>query len=388
MRYDFSVMTDRRNTNSMKWDVEDSILPMWVADMDFRTAPEIIEAIEVKVRKGIFGYTTVPDDWYKSIGDWWERRHNFRIDRDWLIFCTGVVPAISSAVRKLTTVGENILVQTPVYNIFFNSILNNGRNVVENRLIYDDGEYSIDFKDLEDKLSDPQTTMMILCNPHNPIGKVWDREVLERIGELCHKYGVIVISDEIHCDLTEKGCGYIPFASVSGKCADISITCIAPTKAFNIAGLQTAAVVVPNAMLRHRMNRALNTDEVAEPNAIAMEATIAAFTEGEEWLDELNSYLAENRRFAADFMESLLPELHLVKAHSTYLLWVDVRSITMDTVRLCRYLREESGLYVSAGDAYGASGKGFIRINAACPRERLRDGLERLRKGIEKYNNF
>lgn len=388
MRYDFSEMTDRNDTNSMKWDVEEGVLPMWVADMDFRTAPEIIEAIELKVRKGIFGYTTVPDDWYKSIGIWWERRHNFQIDRDWLIFCTGVVPAISSAVRKLTTVGENILVQTPVYNIFFNSILNNGRNVVENRLIYDDGEYSIDFRDLEDKLSDPQTTMMILCNPHNPIGKVWDSQVLERIGELCHKYGVIVISDEIHCDLTEDGHRYIPFASVSDICAEISITCITPTKAFNIAGLQTAAVVVPDPVLRHRMNRALNTDEVAEPNAIAMEATVAAFTRGEEWLDELNSYLAENRRFAADFMESLLPELHLVKAHSTYLLWVDVRSITMDTVGLCMYLREEAGLYVSEGDAYGESGKGFIRINAACPRERLRDGLERLRKGIEKHKNF
>ncbi|MBP1920976.1 MalY/PatB family protein [Youngiibacter multivorans] len=388
MRYDFSLMTDRRNTNSMKWDVEDSVLPMWVADMDFRTAPEIIEAIEAKVRKGIFGYTTVPDEWYKSIGDWWERRHNFQIDRDWLIFCTGVVPAISSAVRKLTTVGENILVQTPVYNIFFNSILNNGRNVVESRLIYDDGEYSIDFADLEEKLSDPQTTMMILCNPHNPIGKVWDRVVLERIGELCKKHGVIVISDEIHCDLTENGHSYIPFASVSGECADISITCIAPTKAFNIAGLQTAAVVVPNAMLRHRMNRALNTDEVAEPNAIAMEATIAAFSEGEEWLDELSTYLYENRRVAAEFLESELPELHLVTAHATYLLWVDVRCITMDTEGLCRHLREVAGIYVSAGDAYGESGKGFIRINAACPRERLMDGLERLRKGIEKYKNL
>ncbi|WP_026889782.1 MalY/PatB family protein [Clostridium beijerinckii] len=387
MPYDFGILTDRRNTNSLKWDVGENILPMWVADMDFKTAPEIIKAIQEKVGKGILGYTIVPDDWYQSISSWWERRHNFKIDKEWLIFCTGVVPAISSAVRKMTSVGENVLVQTPVYNIFFNSIVNNGRNIVENKLLYDGKEYSIDFKDLENKLSDPQTTMMILCNPHNPIGKVWDKEVLKRIGELCLKYHVLVLSDEIHCDLTYTQYEYIPFASVSEICEKNSITCIAPTKAFNIAGLQTAAVVIPNEILRHKMNKALNTDEVAEPNAIAIEATIAAFTKGENWLNELRLYLEENIKFVKKFMESELPELYLIPAHATYLLWVDCRPVTKDTSSLCKFLLEETGLYVSNGESYGKAGRGFIRINIACPKERLEDGITRLKKGIKLYQS-
>lgn len=385
MQYDFGALTDRRNTNSLKWDVEENVLPMWVADMDFKTAPEVIEAIQEKVAKGILGYTVVPDAWYQAISNWWESRHHFKIDKEWLIFCTGVVPAISSAVRKMTSVGENILVQTPVYNIFFNSIVNNGRNIVENKLVYDGKEYSIDFEDLENKLSDPQTIMMILCNPHNPIGKVWDTETLKRIGELCFKHHVLVLSDEIHCDLTDMQHEYIPFASVSEICAKNSITCIAPTKAFNIAGVQSSAVVVPNEVLRHKMNRALNTDEVAEPNAIAMEATIAAFTKGEQWLNELRSYIQENREVVEKFMETELPELYLIPSHATYLLWVDCNEITQDTTCLCQFLRNEAGLYVSSGESYGETGKGFIRINIACPRERLEDGLTRLKKGIELY---
>jgi cystathionine beta-lyase len=385
MQYDFGELTDRYNTNSMKWEVDENVLPMWVADMDFKTAPEIIEAIQEKVSKGILGYTIVPDAWYQAISNWWEKRHHFKIDKEWLIFCTGVVPAISSAVRKMTSVGENILVQTPVYNIFFNSIVNNGRNIVESKLLYNGKEYSIDFEDLENKLSDPQTTMMILCNPHNPIGKVWDKDILERIGELCFKHHVLVLSDEIHCDLTDTQHEYIPFASVSEICAKNSITCIAPTKAFNIAGLQTAAVMVPNEVLRHKMNRALNTDEVAEPNAIAMEATIAAFTKGEGWLNELRSYIEENRKVAQKFIESELTELYLVPANATYLLWIDCRRVTQDTMGLCQFLRSEVGLYVSAGESYGETGKGFLRINGACPRERLEDGLARLKKGIELY---
>lgn len=293
MRYDFSKMTDRRGSNSMKWDVGEQELPMWVADMDFTTAPEVIAAIKEKADRGIFGYTIVPDAWYLAISGWWERRHGFVMEKEWLIFTTGVVPAISSIVRKMTTVGENIVVQTPVYNIFFNSIVNNGRNVLESPLRYDGTTYEIDFVHLEQQLANPQTTMMILCNPHNPVGKIWTREELTQIGELCHKHHVLVVSDEIHCDLTDPGRSYIPFASVAPVCRKNSITCVAPTKAFNLAGLQTAAVIVPNPVLRHKVNRGLNTDEVAEPNALAMEATIAAYTKGEAWLDELRSYIRQ-----------------------------------------------------------------------------------------------
>lgn len=269
MNYNFDEPINRRNTHSLKWNVPERELPMWVADMDFQTAPEIILALQKRVAHGVFGYTIVPDEWYQAYIGWWSHRHRFQMEKAWLLFCTGVVPAISSTVRKLTTVGENILVLTPVYNIFFNSILNNGRLVLESPLKYDGESYQVDFDDLERKLAQPQTTMMILCNPHNPVGKVWSRETLEQIGELCWEHHVIVISDEIHCDLTAPRCEYVPFTSVSEKCRENSVTCIAPTKAFNLAGLQTAAVMIPNETLRHKVNRAINTDEVAEPNAFA-----------------------------------------------------------------------------------------------------------------------
>ncbi len=238
------------------------------------------------------------------------------------MFVTGVVPAISSAVRKLTTPGENVLIQTPVYNIFFNSIVNNGRNVLESPLKYRDGAYEIDFGDLEEKLADPQTTMMILCNPQNPVGKIWDRETLARIGALCRKHHVIVLSDEIHCDLTAPGREYIPFASVSEDCRENSVTCLAPTKAFNLAGLQTAAIMVPNEALRNKMHRAINTDEVAEPNAFAVEAAVAAFTKGEAWLDALRAYIEENRRLAKRWLAERIPKLWPVDGEATYLLWL------------------------------------------------------------------
>ncbi|MBT9775882.1 putative C-S lyase [Clostridium sp. MCC353] len=388
MTYDFDKLTDRRGTNSLKWDVAENELPMWVADMDFETAPEITEALKKRAAHGIFGYTVVPDAWKEAVSGWWERRHGFKMEQDWLIFCTGVVPAISSAVRKLTAVGENVLVQTPVYNVFFNSIRNNGRNIVENRLLYREGAYQIDWEDLENKLKDPQTTLMILCNPHNPTGSIWTREELARIGELCTDNHVLVLSDEIHCDLTEPGYEYTPFASVSEICAQNSVTCIAPTKAFNLAGLQTAAVAVPNEAVRHKMDRALNTDEVAEPNAFAIDAAIAAFTKGDTWLDELREYLARNRKMVQNFLEQELPNVRLVPSHATYLLWLDCSRVIGDAVELSRYLRKETGLYVSAGISYGEAGRQFLRLNIACPGERLSEGLKRLRDGIKAYEEY
>ena len=388
MSHDFDKLTDRRGSNSLKWDITERELPMWVADMDFETAPEITEALKKRAEHGIFGYTTVPEAWREAVAGWWQRRHNFEMDRDWLVFCTGVVPAVSSAVRKLTTAGEAVLVQPPVYNIFYTSICNNGRRVIENRLLYDGKSYRIDWKDLENKLKDPQTALMILCNPQNPTGSIWSREELGRIGELCAANHVTVISDEIHCDLTEPGYDYIPFASVSEECAQNSITCIAPTKAFNLAGLQTAAVAVPNEYLRHKMERALNNDEVAEPNAFAIDAAIAAFTQGEEWLDDLRNYLAENRRIVRSFLERELPNVSLVQSHATYLLWLDCTRVLGDAAELCRYLRRETGLYLSAGAAYGGHGNQFLRMNIACPASRVEEGLKRLKAGTDAYEQY
>lgn len=344
MKYNFDELTDRRNTNSLKWDVGENELPMWVADMDFKTAPEIADAVIARAKSGIYGYQIVPDEWYKAVAGWWTRRHNFEVKEEWLCFCTGVIPAVTSAVKRITNVGDNVVVQTPVYDIFFHSVENTGRRVLENKLSYDGEKYSIDFADLEAKLSDPLTTMLVLCNPHNPAGKVWARDELVKIGALCKRYGVTVLSDEIHCDLTEPNVEYTPFASASEECKSISVTCVAASKAFNLAGLQSAAVIIPDEGLRNKIVRGLNSDEVAEPNAFAVAATIAAFTKGGEWLDELREYISENRRTAAKFIERDLPELKLVGQDATYLLWIDCSAVTYDAEKLCEYIRDRKSV--------------------------------------------
>lgn len=387
MLYDFDTVISRTNTNSLKWDVAKQELPMWVADMDFQTAPEIRAALIQQAEHGIYGYNIVPEAWYTSVQSWWRKRHHFEMEQEWLIFCTGVVPALSSIIRKLTTVGENILVQTPVYNIFFHSIRNNGRILLENPLLYDGNGYSIDFADLEEKLALPQTTMLLLCNPHNPIGKIWDAKTLAQIGHLAAKYHVLVVSDEIHCDLTDPGREYVPFASVNEECRNNSITCISPTKAFNLAGIQTAAVCIPNPVLRHKADRAFNTDEIAEPNTFAIPAAIAAYTKGEPWLNALREYLFENKKTVETFLREHIPFIKPVPSEATYLLWLDCGSICEDAKDLQAFLREETGLYLSKGSLYGKTGAPFLRLNIACPRTLLTDGLNRLYQGSTKYRD-
>lgn len=384
MRYDFDKIIDRRRSCSLKWTVAENELPMWVADMDFETAPEIRAAFRARVEHAVFGYAIVPDAWSEAYVQWWKKRHGVTFQKEWFIFCAGVVPAISSMVRKLTTPAENVVLMTPVYNIFFHSVLNNGRRVLESPLRYDGKGYTVDFDDLEQKLSDPQTSLMILCNPHNPIGKIWDREVLERIGMLCKKHHVTVISDEIHGDLTAPGKEYVPFSSVSDVCRDISITCLAPTKAFNLAGIQTAAVVVADEVLRHRVWRGLNTDEVAEPNAFAVDAAVAAFTRGGPWLESLREYLQKNKELAASFLRSRIPQLRVVPSDATYLMWLFCGDLG-DATAVANFIRSETGLFLSAGNAYGGNGAQFLRLNVACPRTVLQEGLERLRTGVEKF---
>ena len=379
----FDEIVSRRRTGSLKWDVGENELPMWVADMDFPTAPCVRRAIEKRAAHGIFGYSIIPDEWADAYRNWWGKHHGLEIGREELIFTTGVIPALSTAVRKFTTPAEKIVIQTPVYNIFFNSIINNGRRVLENPLAYRDGAYEMDFGDLEEKLADPLTTMMILCNPQNPAGKIWSREELARVGEMCQRHHVLVFSDEIHCDLTAPGIGYIPFASVNETCRMNSITAVAPTKAFNIAGINSAAVIVPEEGLRQRMDRALNTDEVAEPNAFAMDATIAAFSdEGWAWLEALREYIAENKRTVYAFLEKELPEVYALPQNATYLMWLDVSRYTDHSSQLQKAIREKTGLYLSAGEVYGGNGNRFLRLNTACPRSVLEDGLQRLRESL------
>ena len=359
---------------------------MWVADMDFRTAPEILEAISERIRHGVFGYSVIPDRWSLAYSDWWERRHSFRLDRDWLLFCTGVVPALSSSIRKLTSPGDRVLIQPPVYNIFWNSVVNNGREVLENPLIFENGSYRMDLDDLDEKLSDPRVRAMILCNPQNPVGVIWDRNTLASVGEIAARHGVVVISDEIHCDLTLPGKEYVPFASVSELCRENSVSCLAPTKTFNLAGLQTAAISVPNPDLRKMIRAAVNADEVAEPNAIACIAAIAAFDRGEEWLEQLRVVLAQNRSRAEEVIRSDLSPLFAVHGEATYLLWVSTEGTGKDGGRFSEELKQRTGLFVTPGGHYGTQGRGWFRMNLACPGSVLEDGLARLGLYLQSLN--
>lgn len=385
MKYDFDTVVNRRGTDASKWEVGADELPMWVADMDFQTAPEIREALTKRVEHGVFGYTEVPERWRQAYVNWWKKRHGFAMEGEALIFCTGVIPAISSAVRKLTTPNEKVIVQTPVYNIFFNCIQNNGCRVSKNPLIYENGQYRMDFEDLEEKMADPQTTLMLLCNPHNPVGKIWDRETLLKVAELAERHHVTIISDEIHCDLTAPGKDYVPFASISKAARDMSIVCLAPTKAFNLAGIQTAAVYVWNPLLRHKIWRALNTDEVAEPNAFAVTAAETAFEKGGEWLDELREYLWENRKIVTEALKAEIPDVFVVEGDATYLLWIDVSALPGNSMEIAGFLRKKTGLYLTGGMQYGTGGEHHLRMNIACPKELLNDGVERLVRGLKLY---
>ena len=385
--YDFDEVLDRRNTGSVKWDVGENELPMWVADMDFRVLPDVTQTIEDIAARGAYGYTDVTDAWYAAYMDWWETYHSFKIEKDWLMFCTGVVPAISSIVRRLTLPAEKVVLQTPCYNIFYNSVVNNGRYVAENRLIYENGAYRMDFEDLEEKLSDRQTALLILCNPQNPVGRIWTEDELAMVGELCKKYNVTVVSDEIHCDITAPGKEYVPFARVTDTCKDISISLIAPTKCFNLAGIGTSAIVIPDENIRHKVWRGINNDEIAEPNIFACECAVSAFTYGRQWLEEMCEYVFENKRIVGEYIQQNIPSLKLVGSEATYLCWLDCSVIGMSSTELARRIRKISGLYLSDGTVYGPGGEYFLRMNVACPRALLNEGLLRLKNSIEEIRS-
>lgn len=385
MKFNFDVAADRKNTQSMKWDVKKGELPMSLADTEFETAPCLIKAVCDRAKKGAFGYTLVDDEWYDSIISWWKRRHGLNVKRDELIFCTGVVPAISCLVKRLTNHGDRVVVLSPVYDIFYHSIENAGRVTLECPLVYDGNGYNIDFDALEQKLSEPLVTLMILCNPHNPTGTLWEKEQLRKIGALCFKYGVTVISDEIHCDITDPGKTYTPFASVSDECAQISLTCVSASKAFSIAGLQSAAVIVKNLRLKNIAERGLNSDEIAEPNCFAAIAATAAFNEGEEWLDALNDYIAANKKFARAYIAENIGCVKTFEQPATYLMWLDCSDFCSDSTELCEFLRKTTGLVLSPGDKYRGNGSLFLRMNVACPRDKLLDGLKRLSLGVKEF---
>ena len=386
MKYDFDKITQRRGTNSYKWDSTDDkeVLPMWVADMDFPTAPCIINALKKRVEHGIFGYTRVPEEYYDAVISWFSRRHHWKPRREWFIYTSGVVPALSAVIKALTNVGDKVLTLTPVYNCFFSSIRNNGCELDSCALRYEDNTFSIDYEDLERRAADPKTTLMLLCNPHNPSGRVWTREELRRIGDICIKNNVVVVADEIHCELVHPGFTYTPFASVSEEFQKHSVTCVAPSKAFNIAGLQIANIIVENYKWRQRIDKAININEVCDVNPFGVIATIAAYNEGEEWLNQLLQYIHGNYLFFKDYCEEHLPQLPVAPLEGTYLAWMDCRSLGIPSEELEEELMKEAKLWLNAGSMYGKEGEGFMRWNLACPRQLVKEGLERFSQFVDK----
>ena len=379
MNYNFNELITRRGTNCVKWDAaaDADVLPMWVADMDFRTAPAITDALRKRVEQGIFGYTHVPDEYYEAVINWFSRRHGWTIQKDWILYIPGVVPALSAIIKALCQPGDQVLIQTPVYNCFFSSIRNNGCKVLSNPLVREGDTYRMNFDDLERKASDPKTRLMLLCNPHNPAGRVWTRDELLRVADICFRHNVTVVADEIHCELVFPEYTYTPFASLSDECQARAITCVSPSKAFNTAGLQIANIVCSDAEVRARIDRAININEVCDVNPFGVLATIAAYNEGEDWLEQLIAYLKENYRAFQAFCAEQLPQFPLTKLEGTYLIWMDCTALHTSSERLEQTLVEKAKLRLNAGTMYGAEGEGFMRWNIACPRSRMLEGLRR-----------
>lgn len=415
--YDFDKITDRRNSGCYKWDEAgmDDVIPMWVADMDFPTAPCIIDALQKRVAHGVFGYTLVPDTYYEAVINWFQRRYSWTIQRDWIQYTSGVVPAISVIIKAMCEPGDKVIVQTPVYNCFFSSIRNNGcealyaplirRSVAVSTSAADtpaggsaavatvpDGcssgtcsssgslfTYEMDFAALEAQASDPKAKLLILCNPHNPAGRVWTKEELLRVNDICQRHGVLVVSDEIHNELCLDGRKYVPFASVSEDCQRNSITCTSPSKSFNTAGLQIANIICSDASIREKIDRAININEVCDVNPFGVAGLMAAYNEGEEWLTALCTYLTDNYKALKSFFAEHLPQLPISLLEGTYLVWVDISSLNMDADTLVDRLLHEAKVQLNSGTMYDpVDGKNFVRINIACPRQQMMEGLRRI----------
>ena len=374
MKYDFNKISERRNTHSDKWAVKENELPMWVADMDFVTMPEIQEAVINAAKDGSYGYSFCTDEFFKAYQYWWKSRHEIDIDYKNMVFVSGVVSALDSLVRTLTNENDNVMILSPVYNNFFTVVTSNKRNLVISNLIYKNDDFFIDYEDVEEKIRNNNVKLFIFCNPHNPIGKIWKKEEIEKLYHILNKYHVQMISDEIHCDIVEPGCKYVPALSIS---KDI-IVCIAPSKVFNLAGLQSAVTVVNNPELKEKIQKAFYHDDIGEPNYFAVPATIAAYTKGATYVDELNQYLLSNKEYVKEFLNKNLPNVKLVSGQATYLLWLDISHYGIPSDLFAKELREETGLYINDGLHYGPNGGDFIRVNIATNLDNVKDGMNRL----------
>lgn len=382
--YNFDREIDRKKTNSLKYDFavergrDVDVLPLWVADMDFQAPKPVLDALQNAVSHGIFGYSEVKGEYFDALYRWFDSRFDWQPKSEWLVKTPGVVFALAMAVRALTKEGDSVLIQPPVYYPFFEVIRDNNRRIVESPLLLTDGHYEIDFDDLEEKIASQNVKLFLLCSPHNPVGRVWTKEELQKLGELCDRYHVFVVADEIHCELVYEGHDYTPFASLSKRFRQNSVTCVSPSKAFNLAGLQIANIIAADEGVRRRIDRAININEVCDVNPFGVIATIAAYNEGGAWLDALRKYLWENYEYLCRFFEQRLPQYPVLPLEGTYLVWIDCRASSIGSDATTLRLQEEQKLMVNSGTLYGPGGEGFIRLNIACPRTLLADGLERI----------
>lgn len=380
MEYNFDKLIERRNTGCVKWDESpEGVIPLWVADMDFAVAPAIQEAIRLRAAHPIFGYTYVQEDYYEAVISWFKRRHQWDIQREWILYTIGVVPAMSVAIKALTMPGEKVLILSPDYNCFFSSIKNNGCEVAECvlRFCRSNNRFEIDWESFEAQCADEKTTVFLLCNPHNPTGRVWSREELERMRDICHQHHVRIVSDEIHCELIMPGNTFCPMGAVDSE----AIILNSPSKSFNIAGMQMANIICQDAATRRRLDRAININEVCDVNPFAPVAVKAAYNDSEDWLDALNQYLWGNYTVLCDFVAQHIPQWKVMPLEGTYLAWVDVSACCNSVATYCDHILEKAKVWLNPGTMYGPqSGEGYLRINLACPRSLLLEALNRIIK--------
>lgn len=387
MTYNFDEIIDRTNTGSVKWSKPD-VLPMWIADMDFKTAPEITQALVDRASHGVFGYSETPVTFYNAITSWWKKRHGVQLENDSIVATLGVMPALAAAVEALTSKGDKIIVQPPVYNHFFITVKQSHCELVENDLLYENGNYKIDFEDLEQKAADPAVKLLLFCNPHNPVGRVWTREELLKLGEICIRHHVVVLSDEIHSDLVYEDFKHIPFASLGEAYARNSMTFSSPTKTFNLAGLQVAYFFTENESFRKMVKNVLTKWEMTMLNIFAIDSLIVAYEKGENWLASLKEYVYENYQYLRDFCRTHLPQLCVIPLQSTYLVWLDCAALGLPSSEITDRLLEQEHLWLQAGIKYGQAGDHFVRINIACPRTLLEEGLNRLAQEYRRILNI
>lgn len=393
--YNFDKIINRKGTNCLKYDfaVERGkpaeVLPLWVADMDFQVSEEITKSLHAAVEHGIYGYTQPKDPYYNAIMNWMKKNHQWETKREWIVKTPGVVFALGAAVKAFTKPGDAVLIQNPVYYPFTNIIRDNDRRVIDNTLVYEKrvtegkSQYSIDYEDFERKIVQENIKLFILCNPHNPVGRVWTREELQYLGEICLRHHVIVVSDEIHNDFVYPGFEHTVFANVDPRFAEFTVTCTAPSKTFNLAGLQISNIFIPNETLREAFQKEIDKTGYDEPNALGAVACEAAYRGGQEWLDQLRAYLFENLNFLRAYLQEKIPQIHLVEPEGTYLVWLDCSELGISGKELDQFIVEKAGLWLDGGAMFGPSGADFQRVNIACPRATLELALDKLKAAVD-----